>query len=67
MRRHPVAAVERRVHPHAEAAGRVVIADLAGRRHEAAWMFGVDAAFDGVAVEGNLVLAERQDGAGRDL
>ena len=46
-----VAGVERRIEPHAEAAGRVEVGDQAGRGREGARVLGVDAALDGVALE----------------
>jgi hypothetical protein len=49
--RNLVALIDPGIDPHAEPAGRVVMADRAGRGHEGVRVFGIDAAFDGVALE----------------
>ena len=62
-----VALVDRAIDADADAAGRVVEADLAGRGREGLRVLGVDADFDGVAVERDLVLGQRQGFARGDL
>ena len=64
-----VAVVDGAVHAHAEAAGGVVGADLAGRGLEVRQLLGVDPALDGVAGGLELGLGEghRQAGGDADL
>ena len=61
-----VALIDAGIDAHAEPAGRVEIGDLARRRREGARVLGVDAAFDGVALEMHVGLRERQAEAGGD-
>jgi hypothetical protein len=46
-----VALIGARIDAHAEAARRMEMRDRAGRGHEGARILGIDAAFDGVALE----------------
>ena len=64
--RHLVAGIKRRIDTDAEATGGVEIGDLARRGHEGHRIFGVDAAFDGMAGKGDVRLAEAERGAGGD-
>mmetsp|Transcript_16628 Transcript_16628/g.27222 ORF Transcript_16628/g.27222 Transcript_16628/m.27222 type:complete len:314 (+) Transcript_16628:135-1076(+) len=67
VRRHEVVRVGMRVHAHAGAAGGVPHRDAAGRGRELDRVFRVDAALDGMALEFDLALRERQLLAGGDL
>ena len=64
--RHLVALIKRAVDAYAEPARRMVFADAAGRRAEIGRALGVDAAFDGVAAEAHIALADRERHAGGD-
>src|SRR5690606_28431453 len=67
VRRDRVALVDVRVHAHAGAAGRVEVLDQAGRGQEAVRILGVDAAFDRVAAQHHVFLADRELLPGGDL
>ena len=64
-----IAAVQGRIHPHTQAAGRVKDLDPTGARRKIGQTFGVDAHFDGMAVDLQLVLGEgqRQSRSNADL
>ena len=64
--RHGVAVVHMGVDADAGAAGNVPVADLAGARGELERILGVDAAFDRVAAEFDVLLLVAQLLAGRD-
>ena len=64
--RDAIAGIGAGIDADAEAARRMEMRDRAGRGHEGARVLGVDAAFDGVAEEADVVLLHRQAAAGGD-
>ncbi|ENN85990.1 hypothetical protein RHSP_16060 [Rhizobium freirei PRF 81] len=64
--RDPIALIGAGIDAHAKAAGRMEMCDRAGRRNEGACVFGIDAAFDGVAMEMHFILRHRKTAAGGD-
>src|SRR6185312_4168403 len=60
VRRNAIAVVDVRVDAHAGAAGAFEALDRAGTGHERIRILGVDAAFDGVAVDLDVGLLDRQ-------
>src|SRR5262249_58524588 len=60
IRRDGVAGICARIDPDAEAAWRVEMGDRARRWPEGVGVLGIDAAFDGVAIEAYILLPERQ-------
>ena len=66
IRGNGVAGVSAGIDPDAEPAGRMEMGDRPGRGPEGLRVLRIDAAFDGVPVEADLLLAERQRRAGRD-
>src|SRR5471032_2104764 len=61
-----VAGIDRAVEAHAQAARRVKLGDQAGRGAEGEGIFRIDAAFDGMALEHDVLLGEAQRRAGGD-
>src|SRR5579883_2881781 len=64
--RHGVALIERAVDAHAGSAGRVIAGDAAGRGCEGFGILGIDAAFDGMTRELDVLLPDSQRRTGRD-
>src|ERR1700730_10012934 len=60
--RNRVPGIDRAVDAHAKAAWRMVIGDLARRRPEGRGMFGIDPAFDRMALKDDFLLGQRQGG-----
>ena len=56
IRRYSVTVINMGVHPHTGAAGGVVLGDGARRGHKGFRVFGIDAAFNGVAFQYYLFL-----------
>ncbi len=64
--RDEIVVVHMRIDADAGAAGHMPVGDASGRRYESVGVLGVDAAFDRMAAELDILLAERQFFAGRD-
>src|SRR5690606_33397590 len=60
VRRHGVTAVQMGVDANTGATRRVEMRDLAGAGHEGFGVFGVDAAFEGVAAQLDVLLPDRE-------
>src|SRR5713226_5779609 len=60
IRRDHIALIGSRIDPHAHAAGRMVMHDLARGGAERHWILSIDAAFDRVTVELHVALCNRQ-------
>ena len=58
--RDAVAGIDRGIEPHTQAARGMELADGAGRGAEGEGIFRIDAAFDGMAFEHNVLLGEGQ-------
>ena len=64
--RNSVAGIDRRIDPHAKSAGHVHGIDASGRGRKGSGIFGVDAAFDGMARKCDVVLAVSEARSRRD-
>src|SRR5699024_2208377 len=63
---HVIAGINVRIHANARAAGRMILRDAPGRRDEGLRVFGVDAAFERMAADDDVILTVAQRFTGGD-